>query len=87
MKAECVSSILRWMRRSDRDFAEITLAQLFRTAYFANNGTVISDAQLQSDLAEYAQGKVCWYVCLFMRKQMYKAIVTVNPDPHPPLLF
>jgi len=87
MNAVCVSSILRWMRRSDRDFAEVTLTQLFRTAYFAHNGTVIVEQQLQSDIAEYATGKVPWYLILFMRKSMYKAIVKVNPDPKPPLLF
>ena len=87
MKACCVSSLLRWMRRADSRHVDITLSQLFRLSYFAVRGISLNETQLQNDLAEFAKGVVPYYVVLYMHKNMYPHLATYNPEPHPPILY
>ena len=87
MKAVCVTSLLRWMRRSDPRHVDVTLPQLFRLSYFAIVGHSISEQKLQYELAEFAKGGVPWYVARYMRKSMYPLISTYSPNPKPPVIY
>ena len=86
MDAIHVLTVLCWMRRADREFADVTLSQLFRTAYYAGNGVILPESRLAVDLAEFAKGNVPYYVVIFMKKHIYPVLLKVNPDPKPPVI-
>jgi len=87
MKANLVTQMIRWMRRSDSEFADITLTHFFRTAYTAQTGFALNDDRLVVDLAEFGKGHVPYYVVLFTRKVLYPLIVRENKHPQLPVIY
>jgi len=87
MDSVCVSQLIRWMKRADSAFADVSVAQLFRTAYFHAGGHILSDVQLVQDMAEFAKGKVPLYVSFFIRRKMYPMLVKHSERKRLPLIL
>jgi len=87
MNTACVTSVVGWLKASEPDCEDLTVARLFRISHFALHGTSINEETLLGDLILFAKGKVPLYVLWFLHKNVYPKLVHVNDNPKPVIIY